>query len=140
MEIEKIKIHDYKDLILWQKGMDLAERVYLLSAEFPKSEIYGLVSQIRRAAVSIPSNIAEGHARYSDNEFIRFLSIANGSLKEVETQLYLAIRLRYVDETQAQPTLTLCSDVARLLNALRKTVLARIEQSGKREAGSGNRK
>jgi len=85
MEKEDLKIHDDKDLIVWQKGMDLAEQVYLLSAEYPKSEIYGLVSQIRRAVVSIPSNIAEGHGRYSDNEFVRFLSIANGSLKEVET-------------------------------------------------------
>jgi len=131
MKNEELKIHDYKDLIVWQKGMDLAESVYLLSAGYPKSEIYGLVSQIRRAAVSVPSNIAEGHGRFSDNEFIRFLSIANGSLKEVETQLYLSSRLKYADETQIHSALALCHEVARLLNGLRKKVLARTEQKGK---------
>ena len=126
MEKDAVKIQDYKDLILWQKGMDLAERVYLLSAEFPKSEIYGLTSQIRRAVISIPSNIAEGHGRYSDKEFTYFLSVANGSLKEVETQLHLSLRLKYINETQFSPVFTLCCDVARLLNALRKKILSRI--------------
>jgi len=81
----------YRDLIAWQKSMDLVVSVYQVNSLFPKTEIYGLVSQIRRAAVSIPSNIAEGRGRESNGDYARFLSIAYGSLCEVETHLLLAV-------------------------------------------------
>ena len=83
---------------VWKKSMDLVETIYTLSSEFPADERYGLSSQIRRAAVSVPSNIAEGAARKSDREFIQFISIAVGSLAEVETQYQLAIRLGFLKE------------------------------------------
>ncbi len=86
----------HKDLEVWKKAMDLAAQVYSLTAWFPKEELYGLTSQIRRFAVSIPSNIAEGAARHSRKEFIQFLRIASGSVAELETQLLLAIRMGFI--------------------------------------------
>lgn len=83
---------------VWKKSMDLAEAIYTITLAFPKEEVYGLTSQIRRAAVSIPSNIAEGAARKSNKEFLQFLSISLGSLSEVETQSQLAIRLGFISE------------------------------------------
>lgn len=87
---------DHKDLEVWKKSIDTVIEIYRLSDAFPKLEIYGLTSQLRRAAVSIPSNIAEGAARGSDKEFLYFLNIASGSLAEVETQIIIAKRLGYV--------------------------------------------
>ena len=111
-------VKNYKDLIGWQKAMDLVELVYQLSKRFPHEELYGLTSQVRRAAVSIPSNIAEGQGRNSPNEFRRFLSIAHGSLREVETQLMIAVRLRYLTESDILSTQQLCDETGRLLNGL----------------------
>ncbi|HKC66104.1 MAG TPA: four helix bundle protein, partial [Pyrinomonadaceae bacterium] len=88
-------VRNYSELIVWQKAMDLVEGIYAATKQFPKEEIYGLTSQIRRAAVSIPSNIAEGQGRKSINEFLHHLSIAYGSLREVETQILIAERLLY---------------------------------------------
>ena len=96
--MDKIKSH--KDLKVWQESMTLVINIYKLSEDFPKHEIYGLSSQIRRAAVSIPSNIAEGAGRKGENEFIRFLYIALGSLSEVETQLEISERLNYIKDTE----------------------------------------
>ena len=93
--MDKIKSH--KDLKVWQESMTLVTQIYKISEDFPKHEIYGLTSQIRRAAVSIPSNIAEGAGRKGENEFKRFLFIALGSLSEVETQLEISQRLNYID-------------------------------------------
>ena len=93
------EVRSYKDLVAWQKSMDLGAAVYRASQGFPKEEIFGLVSQTRRAAVSVPSNIAEGHARTSQKEFQYFLSNARGSLAELETQLTIAHQLAYRDET-----------------------------------------
>lgn len=87
------EIRSYRDLVVWQKGMDLVEGVYRVTKAFPKDEVYGLTSQIRRAVVSIPSNIAEGQSRMTSGEFIHFLGIARGSLAELETQIILAQRL-----------------------------------------------
>lgn len=88
----------HKDLEIWQKGIELVERIYKLSSSFPKEEIYGLISQMRRAAVSYPSNIAEGAARSSRKEFIQFVYIALGSLSELETQTIISSRLGYYNE------------------------------------------
>ena len=86
----------HKDLEVWKKAMDLAVHTYSLTLQFPKEELYGLTSQVRRSAVSIPSNIAEGPARHSRKEFIQFLHIASGSVAELETQLLLAIRMEFI--------------------------------------------
>jgi len=96
---------NYRDLIAWQKGMDLVEEIYGITKTFPKDEIYGLTPQIRRAVISIPSNIAEGEGRTSKKEFLNFLSIAYGSLREVETQILISERLQYIDRTKAEELL-----------------------------------
>jgi four helix bundle protein len=90
-------VKSFRDLDVWHLGVELAETVYRVTARFPKSELFALTSQMRRAAVSIPSNIAEGRARDSSREFLHFLAISRGSLAELETQIELAIRLDYTD-------------------------------------------
>jgi four helix bundle protein len=100
------------------KAMDLVENVYTASKLFPKEELYGLTGQIRRAVVSIPSNIAEGQGRKSSGDFARFLAIAYGSLREVETQIRIAERLGYLSKAESQDVLALASEVGRLLNGL----------------------
>ena len=110
---------DYRDLKAWQMSMTLAEHVYRQTAEFPREERYGLTSQMRRAATSIPSNIAEGQGRRSsDDEFCRFLQIALGSLCELETQLELSVRLALASEEQAGALRPVMDEVGRLLNGL----------------------
>jgi len=112
------EVRSYKDLVAWQKSMDLVTAVYRASQGFPKEEIFGLVSQIRRSAVSVPSNIAEGHARTSKKEFQYFLSNARGSLAELETQLTIAHQLAYIDETEINQLLDRLGEVGRILNGL----------------------
>ena len=112
------KVRNYRDLIAWQRAMDLATTVYDLSAGFPLEERYGLTSQVRRAAVSIPSNIAEGQGRKSTKEFLHLLSIAHGSLRELETQVMLAQRLTFATKERADATLDVASEVGRLINGL----------------------
>ena len=89
-------MHNFQELKIWQKAMDIAESTYLISAEFPKEEKFGLTSQIRRSAISIPSNIAEGAARHSDKEFLRFLYISLGSIAELETQIIISNNLKLI--------------------------------------------
>ena len=116
-------IMTFKDLKVWQEAMMLVEMIYLKTKTFPKEEIYGLTSQIRRAAVSIPANIAEGNGRKSRKEYLQFLSIANGSLSELETHILIAERLKLVTEETMnllQPQMQL---VGRLLSALRKSLV-----------------
>ena len=120
-------VRSYKDLVAWQKSMDLVTAVYRASQGFPKEEIFGLVSQIRRAAVSVPSNIAEGHARTSKKEFQYFLSNARGSLAELETQLTIAHQLAYIDETGINQLLDRLGEVGRIVNGL----LAALKRSSK---------
>ncbi len=91
-----MRIHSFRDLLVWQRAIELVELVYTTSRNWPKVETYGLVSQVRRAAVSVPSNIAEGHGRATRGEFLHHLGIAYGSLMEVETQIVLAQRLGYI--------------------------------------------
>lgn len=109
---------NYRDLLAWQRAMDFVAAVYKATRSFPKEEQYGLTPQVRRAAVSIPSNIAEGQGRGSDAELVRFLRIAHGSLRESETQLLLAERLNYLTGVQVQPVLQLGEEVGRLVNGL----------------------
>jgi four helix bundle protein len=109
---------NYRDLVVWQRAMDLAQAVYDLTRSFPPDERFGLTAQVRRAAVSIPSNIAEGQGRGGEAEFVRFLRIAHGSLREVETQLTLALRCGLATEDAVRPVLDLCGEVGRLLNGL----------------------
>ena len=113
-------ISTYRDLTVWQRSMDLAYAAYDCANAFPAAERYGLSSQLRRAAVSIPSNIAEGQARAHTKEFLHFLSIARGSLQEFETLLLIAQHCGYVTEQQLAQLLELCDHVGRMLTALRK--------------------
>ena len=112
------KVTSYRDLIVWTRAMDLVEVCYKLTELLPQSEIYGLSSQIRRAAVSIPANIAEGHGRRNLGEYLQHLSIANGSLKELETHLLIAGRLNYCAANQIVPTLDTCAEIGRMLSGL----------------------
>ncbi len=112
-------------MIAWQKATDLVERIYSLTKGFPKDEVYGLTAQLRRAAVSIPSNIAEGQGRSASKEFQQFLSISHGSVREVETQILIATRLHYLAENVAHETLQLTGEVGRLINGLSNALLAR---------------
>ena len=111
-------IKSYRDIIAWQRSIELAENIYELTRILPKEELYGLSSQMRRAAVSIPSNIAEGYGRRSVNDYIRFLNIALGSSYELETQLELCQRLGYFDKHDCARTLELCNESGRLINGL----------------------
>ena len=112
----------YRELKVWRLAMELAEAVYKLCAEFPKHEVYGLSSQLQRAAVSIPSNIAEGQARNSVKEFSYFLGIARGSLAELETQIMLAQRLGYLNEEKINPVLEKAEEIGKMLKGLQKSI------------------
>jgi four helix bundle protein len=115
-------VSHFRELHVWRRGMELVEAVYRVSAAFPKAELYGLTGQIRRAAVSIPSNIAEGHTRASTKEYLNHLSIAQASLAELETQLEIAIRLKFVEEPESQTILDQAVILGRQLWALRIAV------------------
>lgn len=120
MQAEKPR--SYRDLIVWQKAMLLTCSVYQLTAAFPKEERFGLVSQMRRAAVSIPSNIAEGQARHTSRSFVQFISNAEGSAAELDTQLALSMQLGFVAWQQCQESCTLLEEVRKMLNALRRSI------------------
>ena len=108
----------YKDLIAWRKAMDLVTDIYHATRAFPREEMYGLTNQLRRAAVSVPSNIAEGQARFSRKEFHHFLSHARGSLVEIETQVMIARNLEYLSRQQGQLLLDQAAELGRVLNGL----------------------
>ena len=111
-------LQSYRELLVWQKATELALLAYRMTEQFPKREIYGLASQIRRAGVSIPSNIAEGYGRGSRKEYVQFLSIAQGSLKELETQVILSERLAYATRTQAARLLSEAEVIGKMLGGL----------------------
>jgi len=113
-----VTIRTYRDLNLCQKSMDLVVEVYRLAKRFPPEERFGLTSQIQRATVSIPANVAEGHGRLHRADYLRHLSFARGSLTEAETHLQIAVRLNYLSRDEAKPVWGLFKDVGRLLNAL----------------------
>ncbi len=108
----------YKELIVWQKSIDLCVSVYAITDKFPKSEVYGLVSQIRRSCVSIPSNIAEGQRRGHTNEYIHFLRMAYGSGAEFETQLYISKRIDYINTHQFDTLNKSIEEIMKMLNVL----------------------
>ncbi|MHB8755422.1 MAG: four helix bundle protein [Candidatus Acidiferrales bacterium] len=116
---EKPKVRSYRDLIVWQKAMDLVRAIYNLTASFPVDERFGLISQIRRAAVSVPSNIAEGQARHTSREFVQFISHAEGSLAEVDTQLTLSNQLRFCEASQTAEISSLIEEIRKMLMSLR---------------------
>ncbi|MEK9151500.1 MAG: four helix bundle protein [Patescibacteria group bacterium] len=113
-------IETYKDLIIWQKGIEIVSAAYQFTARFPKEEIYGLTSQMRRAAVSIPSNIAEGRSRSTRKDFLQFLRIASGSLAELETQLIVSEKLGLGDVAHSKKLLALLDEEKRMLNSMMK--------------------
>jgi four helix bundle protein len=116
--VMKTKIQSFKDLHVWQKAMGLANSIYEVTSAFSKAERYGLVSQMRRAAVSIPSNIAEGNSRNTTGEYRQFLGIAKGSHAELETLILLSCKIGYLTELKTSELLELSSEVGRMLNGL----------------------
>jgi four helix bundle protein len=120
-----VKLRDYTELVAWQKAMDFVEAVYQVSKAFPKDELFGLTSQVRRAAVFIPSNIAEGLSRRSSREFLQFLSIARGSLSEVETQLIISKRSNYLSPEQLTDLEHKSAELGRVLNGLTNAIQKR---------------
>ena len=111
-------VQSYRDLIVWQKSIALARMIYEFSRKLPREELYGLTSQMRRAAVSIPANIAEGQARQSTGEFRQFLGISRGSLAELETLLVLSKELAYATNESVEPLLSACEEISKMLRAL----------------------
>ncbi len=121
-DLDSSAVRSYRDLIVWQRAMVLAEQIYAVTKNFPKEEIYGLTSQMRRAAVSIASNIAEGHGRQSRGEFPQSLGHARGSLAELHTQVTLAARLKLMSEADERLLSESVAAVGRPLNGLRKSL------------------
>jgi four helix bundle protein len=122
------QITSYRDLKVWQESMSLVEGCYRFSSEFPKEELFGLTSQLRRAAVSVPANIAEGYGRDSRGSYVAFLKTAQGSLKELETHLMLAQRLKIGSLEMADRLLSQGDSIGRMLRALIRSLEGRVEQ------------
>ena len=115
-------LSSYRELIVWQKSMDLAARIYTITRSYPAEERFGITSQMRRAATSIPANIAEGQARRSTGEFLQSLGIARGSLAELETFLTLSERLEFLTKTDSESLLNGCAEINKMLHALMKSL------------------
>ena len=111
-------VKSYRDLEVWQGAMDLVVQIYAITKTFPREEMYGLTSQLRRAAVSVPSNIAEGRSKRSTRDFMRFINIAYGSLAEIETQLLISERLHYLSADETAVILEKSATIGRMLNGL----------------------
>jgi four helix bundle protein len=111
-------IRSFRELTVWQKSVDFTEPIYALTRAFPKEELYGLVSQMRRAAVSIPTNIAEGHGRNSRGEFLYSLGVSRGSLAELETEIEVATRLQFLNTQQRENLLCQSDEIGRMLSGL----------------------
>jgi four helix bundle protein len=115
-------IKSYRDLRVWQEAMSLAEACYFVTKTFPREEVFGMTSQIRRSAASIPANIAEGYGRESTGAYLQFLKTAQGSLKELETHLLLAVRVEIVPEASIEPILQRCQDAGKMLRGLMRSI------------------
>jgi four helix bundle protein len=124
-----VAISSYRDLRVWQAGMDLVEDVYRMTAAFPQAEVYGLASQMQRAAISVPSNIAEGHTRSYTREYLHHVAIAHASVAELETQIEIAVRLGYVGGAEAASLIASADALSRQLNALRAALAERLARS-----------
>jgi four helix bundle protein len=120
------KIRSYRDLLIWQKGMALAKQIYAMTRTFPGDERFGLTAQMRRAVVSVPSNIAEGQARRGRREFVQFLSHAEGSLAELDTQLTLAVELGYCRPSDADGIVATVAELQKMMASLRGKLTARL--------------
>jgi len=131
-------VRDFRDLTIWQRAMEIAEGIYDLSNGFPPDERFGLTNQLRRSAVSLPSNIAEGHGRETPAEFARFLRICRGSLAELQTQLILAERLGYCSSSQALPVQESLEEFARMLRGMQRSVDASPEGRRSYQSSSVN--
>ena len=118
-------IRDYKDLQVWQKGMALAKQIYQMTQAFPSEEKFGIVSQMRRAAVSVPSNIAEGQARNTTGEFVQFLSHAEGSLAELDTQVRVSVTLGFCRQPDGESVSASITELQKMLKSLRGKLAAR---------------
>jgi len=118
----KRKIESYEDLVVWQKSIDLVAEIYRIAGKLPSDEQYGLTSQLRRAAVSIPANIAEGFGRWHSNEFVRFLLIANGSLKDVETHLFIGNKLSLLNHADTKVALQMATEISKMIFSLRDKI------------------
>ena len=124
----KAIIKSYRDLEVWQQAMDLAVECYKVTQRFPRTEMFGIVSQIRRSASSVPANIAEGHGREGRAQFLQFLRVAQGSLKELETHLLLSARVGFLQDKESDPILRRCADVGKMLRGLIRALDARAGQ------------
>ena len=120
-------VRGYRDLLVWQDSMDLVVAIYRVTATFPKEERYSLVDQLRRAAVSVPSNVAEGHGRSRTGDYLRHLSVSVGSLNEVETQVQIARRLEYITEEDQRQLVDSCNAIAKMLGGLIRSLRRRLE-------------
>jgi len=118
-------IQSYRDLVVWQKAMSLAQATYICTRKLPKEETYGLVAQMRGAAVSVAANIAEGRGRNSLGEFRQFLGVARGSLAELETEITIADRVGYLTSAMSKELVALCEETGRLLSGLQKSLAAK---------------
>jgi len=118
-------MQSYRDLIVWKKGIELVTEIYALTTKFPKEEIYGLISQMRRASVSIPSNIAEGYARKHSKEYVQFVRIAFGSGAELETQLEITKKLRFATLEDIERVEKLLTEVMKMLNKFISALVAK---------------
>ncbi len=117
---ERKKIESYKDLEVWKKGVQFSIEIYAVTRDFPSNEIYGITSQLRRAAAAVPANIAEGYGRESTGNYLQFLRIARGSLNETETFLYIAQGLKYLDKSTLNALLEKSTELGKMLNSLIK--------------------
>ena len=118
------KVQSYKDLVVWRKAIALVEQSYLCVARFPRDEVYGLASQIRRAAVSIAANIAEGYGRDQTGSFLQFLKIPQGSTRELETHFIIAERIKYIDSETSSVMANHCEEISKMLRALIRSIEA----------------
>jgi four helix bundle protein len=117
-ETQRHKVKTYRELIVWQKAMQLVTQIYKNTEDLPKEELYGLISQIRRSSISIPSNIAEGYGRNSTNDYIRFLQISRGSLYELQTQLEICLNLNYLNQISFNDIYEQSREIERMLSSL----------------------
>jgi four helix bundle protein len=123
--MEQLKIKTYRDLIVWQKSINIVTEIYRVTKHFPKQETFGLVLQIRRSSISVPSNIAEGYSRYSNREFTRFLGIAIGSLSEMQTQLLISLNLEYLSKNDFTILTENSREIERMLSSLIRKLKAK---------------